>query len=254
MYFAKFGNGKKVFIGLHGWSGDHKTFLPLMPYLPDDVIFYSGDLPGTGKSPPPSDWNLACFIEQISASLLSLQLKNITILGSCSGGLMGLFLAKLLQEKGKSQLIERLVLIDPYAYFPWYFSAFVSPKMGKIGWYAYYTTFANPIGRWMTNLSLKKHRASEVSLTDSFAEANHRATYQQLKILVGGGGAQQFQELNLKVDIVYGRKTFRAVKKSITMWQQIFPNAKYHELPKAGHLPIEESTKELVAILFPKLD
>ncbi len=254
MYFAKYGNGKKVFVGFHGWSGDHKTFLPLIPYVPEDVAFYCADLPGTGQSELPEHWNIDCFIEQICQALISLQSENMTILGSCSGGLMGLFVAKLLKKKGLDSLLSRLVLIDPYAYFPWYFSAFVSPGVGKIGWYAYYTTFANPIGRWMTNLSLKNHRSKEVSLTDSFAEANHRATYQQLKILVEGGRADQFRGLDLKIDVVYGRKTFGAVKKSITLWQQIFCNANYHELPNAGHLPIEESTKELAAILFPKQD
>ena len=250
MYFAKHGAGENVFVGLHGWSGDHSTFSPLVRYIPDNAVFYSADLPGTGKSPALKDLTIENLAAAIAEGIQSLSHSQITILGSCSGGLFGLFAVKHLLETGQPELVKRIVIIDPYAYFPWYFNIFVAPQMGKIGWYAYYTTFANPIGRWMTNLSLRKHRANDAHLTRSFAETNHQTTYRYLQLLVEGGGAKQFNCIPIPIVIVYGEKTFSAVRKSLSLWKEILPNVTFLELNGAGHLPIEEATSDLANILF----
>lgn len=250
MYFAKYGSGNNIFVGLHGWSGDHRTFLPLIQYLPSDATFYSGDLPGNGKSPALENLTIERLVAEVVEGLYSLNQSGITMIGSCSGGLFALFVVKHLLEMGKSSLIKRLVIIDPFAYFPWYFSVFVAPQMGEIGWYAYYTTFANPIGRWMTNLSLRKHRVEGAHLTNSFAKSNHRVTHRYLQLLVEGGEARQFSCIQTPVAIVYGEKTFGAVRKSLHYWKRILPQVTFYELKGAGHLPIEETPSDLANILF----
>ncbi len=250
MYFEKYGSGENIFVGLHGWSGDHRTFFPLVKYLPDDTVFYSADLPGNGKSPALENLTLKRLVAEIAEGLRSLNQSSITMIGSCSGGLFALFVVKHLLETGQASLIKRLVIIDPFAYFPWYFSVFVAPQIGEIGWYAYYTTFANPIGRWMTNLSLRKHRADGAHLTNSFAEINHRVTHRYLQLLAEGGDAKQFRCITIPVVIVYGERTFSAVRKSLHHWKQILPQVSFLELKGAGHLPIEETPTELATILF----
>ncbi len=251
MYFAKYGSGKNIFVGLHGWSGDHRTFSPLVEYLPQDATFYSFDLPGNGRSPALANLTLPNLVAEISKAILALNHVGITILGSCSGGLIGFFVVKHLLANGHSDIVSRLIVIDPFAYFPWYFSVFVAPQLGKIGWYAYYTTFANPLGRWMTNLSLRKHRTDGASLTNSFAAINHRITYRYLQLLAEGGSANQFSCLSIPVVIVYGEKTFSAVRNSLRQWKQILPRVSCIELSGAGHLPIEETPTELAKIVFP---
>jgi hypothetical protein len=49
---------------------------------------------------------------------------------------------------------------------------------------------------------------------------------------------------------VYGERTFGAVKKSVGMWQSIWPQARAHMLEGAGHLPILEATAQLARIVF----
>lgn len=250
MYFVKYGSGNNVFVGFHGWSGDHRTFDRLMQHLPESVTFYSADLPGVGNSPAPKDKSLRQVITSIVDGLYSLQVPSITILGNCSGGLLGLFVAKHLIENGQGETVKRLILIDPFAYFPWYFKVFVAPQMGKIGWYAYCSTFANPFGRWLTNLSLHKRRAEGDHLTSSFREVNHRVTYKYLKLLAEGGPANQFRNVTTPVAILYGEKTFDAVRKSVYLWQTILPDTSIYELKGTGHLPLTETTTELAKILF----
>ncbi|MFN7927720.1 MAG: alpha/beta hydrolase [Blastocatellia bacterium] len=250
MYFAKYGTGESVIVGLHGWSGDRRTFDPLMTHLPPGISFYSFDVPGSGNSPPPAKWQMNSIVSQIGEILMTVAPCCITLIGSCSGGLLCLFLAKHLAHTATVTKINRIVLLDPYAYLPWYFQAFVAPQMGKIGWYAYYTTFANPVGRWLTNLSLHKRRTKNAHLTNSFAAVNHQAVYQQLKLLSESGAAEQFRGLTLPIDILYGEHTFAAVKDSVKRWKEIFPQANCYALKNAGHLPLEEATEQVATILF----
>ena len=250
MYFAKYGSGENIFVGLHGWSGDHRTFFPLIKYLPENVTFYSADLPGNGNSPAPNEWTITQLVQEIATGIELLPNAPMTILGSCSGGLLGLFVAKYLLEKGQTKNLKRLVLIDPFAYFPWYFKVFIAPQMGKIGWYAYYTTFANPLGRLMTNLSLRQHRTEGTHLTDTFSKVNHEVTYRYLQLLSEGGSAEQFSVVTVPVTIVHGEKTFGAIRESLRRWQKILPSLSSHELAGTGHLPIVENPAGLAEILF----
>jgi pimeloyl-ACP methyl ester carboxylesterase len=40
------------------------------------------------------------------------------------------------------------------------------------------------------------------------------------------------------------------VKRSIDLWSVLWPLAEKHELKGAGHLPIEETPRQLASILF----
>src|SRR5947209_5395944 len=147
MYIEKYGSGDRVFFGLHGWGGDHTTFMPFVRQLPENVTFYSADLPGYGKTPAPREWMLSALSEEIVTAIDTIKAMRIVLLGSCSGAILGLLAAQALRNR-----VARIVLIDPFAYMPFYFKLFVATDFGKI---AYYTTFANPVGRWLTNMSLK---------------------------------------------------------------------------------------------------
>jgi len=242
MFVKKYGNGQKTFAGFHGWSGDHRTFEPLMKYLPENSSFYSFDLPGAGKSPAPDQWTRENIEKILHESLQLIEPKQITLVGNCSGAILSLLIAKKNAEK-----INRLVLIDPFAYLPWYFSVFLNKYFGKK---AYMLTFANRFGRTITNSVLRYRRTNKSNLTDSFTSVNHNTVYEYLNLLSSLGKPEQFGGLNQSIEIIYGRKTFHAVKKSIKIWKEIFPHAIVHEIPEAGHLPIEESPHNLSNIIF----
>ena len=95
--------------------------------------------------------------ESIAAFIESLDSARVTVIGNCSGAILGLLANELVPSR-----IARFVLIDPFAFLPWYFKVFVHPTYGRV---AYHSTFANPIGRWATNLSLKKKRSADSDLT-----------------------------------------------------------------------------------------
>jgi pimeloyl-ACP methyl ester carboxylesterase len=238
MRIETYGSGPKLFVGLHGWNGDHRTFLPLVDDLPPGVTFMAVDLPGCGTSPPPARWDLDSITDEIAGCLHS----EATLVGNCSGAILALLAARKAPER-----VNRVVLIDAFAAWPWYFRVFLSPTFGRL---AYYTAFANPLGRWLTNLSLASKRKSETDLTRGFAAADHASTYRYLTLLAQAGSAQSFASLSCPVDVLYGARSFAAVRQSARRWAEVWPHARLFELEGAGHLPILEAAPQVKQILF----
>ncbi len=231
-----------VYLGIHGWGGDTTTFEPLLEFLPDSVRILSIDLPGYGESPVLTEWSPAVIADRILATLDHHGLDQVTLLGNCSGAAFGLVAVERAPER-----FERLVLIDPFAYFPWYFRLLVMPYLGPV---FYWSSFANPIGRWITNSGLANHRTDDSDLTGSFEQIDHAVVYKYLRMLRGIGAYTRFSGFEMPIDIVHGEKTFGAIRKSVGLWKQVMPQARVSELTGAGHLPIEETPEALAAAAF----
>jgi pimeloyl-ACP methyl ester carboxylesterase len=121
----------------------------------------------------------------------------------------------------------------------------------SFGRYAYRTTFANPLGRWLTNQSLRSRRTADTDLTHSFGQIDHDVAQSYLALLAEVEGVERFESLRgVSIDIVYGERTFAAVKRSVLMWQSVWPQARARMLRGAGHLPILEATEQLAGIVF----
>jgi pimeloyl-ACP methyl ester carboxylesterase len=98
---------------------------------------------------------------------------------------------------------------------------------------------------------LRGHRAAETDLTNSFGRIDHDVAQRYLALLSEVEGIERFAGLRrVPIDIVYGERTFGAVKKSVAMWQGIWPQARARVLEGAGHLPILEATGALSEIVF----
>jgi len=247
MYLERHGTGPRRFLGLHGWSGDHTTFDPLLPHLPPEVGLFTPDLPGCGRSPAPREWRLKAVAEEIAALIRELANPELTVVGNCSGGLLGLCAALQLLDNGAGAAIERMVLIDPLAYWPWYFRVFASDAIGR---YAYACAFENPVGRWLVNACLAGRRKAETNLTEGFDVVCSAVTRGYLRILREIEGPEQFAKIDVLIEIVHGEHTFEAVRKSTAVYRRIWPQAEVTEVPEAGHLPLVESPAAVARVLF----
>ena len=191
MHVRTRGDGPRHFFAIHGWGGGCETFAPLEPHFPDDVTFHSVDLPGYGASPALRRWRF----EELEAALVECVDQNdadaLTLVGNCSGAAFGLLAAR-----ARPQRFARLVLVDPFAYFPWYFRLLVTGGAGRL---FYDTAFANPVGRWVTNRQLKEHRTDGSDLTASFAQLDHDVVYAYLKMLQQLPGHRAFEELRMPI-------------------------------------------------------
>jgi pimeloyl-ACP methyl ester carboxylesterase len=237
MWVRRYGSGNRVAFCLHGWSGDHSTFEPLVRFAPEGVQIVSGDLPGYGRSPCPREWRLNAVAEEIEQALAEAKASELTLVGNCLGALVGMAAAL-----ARPSLVHRLVLIDTFADWPWYFKVFTNPRWGR---YAYATAFANPVGRWVTNQALASKRTPESDFTSGFA-----ARIEYLDILQEIASARQFESLHVPVDVIYGEGSFRAIHESARVWKAIWPQTRIWKLPGAGHLVLKEATAAVSEIIF----
>jgi pimeloyl-ACP methyl ester carboxylesterase len=236
----KWGTGHSRVVALHGWGGSHATFLPLVRYVPSSHQLIAPDLPGYGQSKLPMEWTTKHIAEMIVHSVPND--RTITLVGNCTGGVIGAELA--LVNPG---VVNRMVVIDPFAYMPWYFGIFLKGNFGRM---AYRTTFASQVGRYVMNQALRNRRTGDADLTESFGRVNHDAVYAFLKMLAGHEGPARYEALEIPIDIITGEKTFGAVRKSVRMLQQVWPQSRVHVVADAGHLPIEERSWEVAKIVF----
>jgi len=243
IYTEKYGNGSKILIGIHGWGGSNQTFLPLKDLVHEDYSMINLDLPGYGKSSVLSEWNLPNLIDHLVKKILKVSGNEpIKILGNCSGALLTILISK-------SALINvsHMYLIDPFSYTPWYFKIFTNKFFGE---YAYKTTFRNPFGRVITNLSLSSKKQKETNLTSSFKNIDAEVSLNYLKMLVQLEDTNAFENISCPTTIIHGDKTFKSVFKSLNYYQRIWENPKIIELKKVGHLPIQEAPEKISKIIF----
>ena len=242
MFVERHGLGPETYFALHGWGGDRRAFAPLAPYVPVTASLYSADLPGCGDSPAPCEWEVGAVVAEIVAAVRSLAAARVELVGACGGAVFALMAA---QELGAA--VARVVMIDPFAYLPRYFRLFIA---GDFGRHAYRATFASPVGRWLTNQSLRGRRSGRGDLTASFAGANHEVARSYLSLFAGVGGVERFRGFRAPVLIAHGEKTFGAVKRSLALWREVLPHARVRVLAGAGHLPVLEATAEVAQVLF----
>jgi pimeloyl-ACP methyl ester carboxylesterase len=167
-----------------------------------------------------------------------------TIIGNCSGAILAAEVALLLEQPPM-----RLVFIDPFAFLPSYFRVFLRKGFGRA---AYQGTFANPVGRWITNRVLGGRKDRDTDMMSTFRVVDHEITYRYLQIFGDHEGIQKYRHYDGEVRILTGSRTFAAVRKSVKMWQELWPQAVVRELEGVGHLPIRESPVELVEFMLAK--
>ncbi|UCF95298.1 MAG: alpha/beta fold hydrolase, partial [Desulfobacterales bacterium] len=160
MFVKRYGSGPRTFLCLHGWGGDHREFVPVTVRMPADVCVLSVDLPGYGKSPKPTRWSLAAIVDEVCAAPEIQGAELITLVGFCSGAIFALLVAA--RDPAR---VRRVVMIDPFAFIPWYFRIFLA---GKLGRRAYHTTFQTRMGRAITDWVFKRMQVTDADFTRAF--------------------------------------------------------------------------------------
>jgi len=237
-----YGSGHDVWLALHGWGGSHLTFAPLAPHLPEGVRLIAVDMPGYGRSPAVAQWSMEAYLAPLGELIDALPEGQFSLIGNCSGAIFGLEAVLRRPER-----FSRLVLIDPFAWLPWYFRLFLLPFAGRL---FYLTAFANPVGRVLANVALSRHRKEDVSITESFTRVDHDAALKTLRLLSTVRGARTYQQVHHPVSILRGERTFAAVTQSIADWLANWPHAPVHVVAGAGHLPILENPALVAQLAF----
>ncbi|MDW8271379.1 MAG: alpha/beta hydrolase [Bacteroidota bacterium] len=241
MYVAEFGSGKNIAFGIHGWGGDHRTFVPLLPYMPPQWRLVAVDLPGYGKSPPARLDSIEIVADALAEHVRRCE-TPVVLVGSCSGAVLALETALRMPNH-----IERIVALDLFATMPWYFRLFT---LGTVGSIAYHLTFGTEIGRKLVNAFLWFRRTRSSDLTSSFSDKDAGTTQQYLHLLGTLPGPERYHALKVPVTLVWGERTFRGVREAVPRWQRILAIEGLHCIPQAGHLLIDEAPARVASLVF----
>lgn len=241
MHVENYGKGSRAYVAIHGWAGDHRDFAPLAARLPADARLLAVDLPGYGASPAPARWELDAVVSDLLAEVERAGPDPVTLIGFCSGAIY----AALVARRAPSR-VRRMVLIDPFAYTPWYFRIFL---MGAFGRRAYRSAFVSPTGRRIGNWVLRRRQSSDADFMVAFETVDHDVTLHHLRMLARLK-VDEFRGMQIPADIAQGRHTFEAVRRSTRLLYGVWPGVRLHELRRVGHLPLVRGADQLAEIIF----
>jgi pimeloyl-ACP methyl ester carboxylesterase len=240
------GVGPVEVVLLHGWGGSHATFHALAGELSARVGVLAVDLPGYGNSDPPTIYDIEDIARDVAAAVSPHLQAPVVLLGTCSGAVVAAAVEPLLRER-----VRAMVLCEPFAFVPWYLRLFIWPILGA---FFYWVTFSNPLGRFLTDKSLADRGPDGAALTASFATTRPAVARGWLKMLDRVGNPRRFAGRTSTVDLLWGRRTFRAVVRSIAQWRAVWPGALEQEIDSAGHLLVEEAPAPVAARVLAYLD
>jgi pimeloyl-ACP methyl ester carboxylesterase len=165
-----------------------------------------------------------------------------TLIGFCSGIGPALTMGTMAPER-----VERIVMIDPFAFVPWYFRIFL---WGRVGRLFYATAFQSSIGRKITDSILKRLQTSDADFTNAFTDLDHDVTLRYLQMLHRVDIRKEFEGLPVDIVILYGKHTFEAVNRSVDIYTRLLPRIKTQPLEDVGHLPMIKGARQLAAAIF----
>lgn len=240
-HVTRTGDGPRHFLCIHGWGGGVQTFDPVKPHLPNDVSMWCIDLPGYGQSQKLSSWRYEAFETVAERFMKEFPPETFSLFGNCSGAVYGMLMVRPFVER-----CERMFLIDPFAFFPWYFRVLTEKNFGE---FFYRMAFANPLGRGMTQQSVTQGRGESAHMTESFEALDHEVVHAYLRMMRQIPDYTYFGSIQLPTTLLIGERTFAAVRKSVEMWQELWDDCDVVELD-AAHLPIQEATEALAKAVF----
>lgn len=249
IHWRRHGQGEHLIIALHGWMGSQRSFNPLIPYIPAGVSLIACDLPGYGNSSKLDDYsaeNVTTALEELIKELQSAipNHRSVALLGSCSGTIFSLYLAS------RGLPIDRLVLLDPFPSLPWYLRLLT---LGPLGRACYNLAFNLSWGQKIAAHLLPQKKEVSGQIESIFQCSDHAVTQSYLKAFAARQPVQdllQFATIDLPIDFIFGEHSFQSIRNGIPLWQELFPEAQFHDIPDAGHFLLEEATIEISGILY----
>ena len=248
----------EVLLFLHGnptWSFYYRN---LIQSFQNKYRCIAPDHIGCGFSDKPQDYNytLSAHIDNLEQLVDSLGLQDITLVMHDWGGSIGMGLAV-----RQPKLIKRIVLFNTAAFLslniPFRIELCRKPVIGLLA-----IRFFNMFVRGVLRFGIK-HKGV---LTEQ-VRAGYLLPYNTFKNRIGNlrfvqdipmnSSVQSYSvleniEKNLKqfselpILIIWGGKDFCFNGKFLDKWREVFSSAEIHIIDSAGHLVVEDSTKEVI--------
>ena len=248
----------EVLLFLHGnptWSFYYRN---LIQNFQSKYRCIAPDHIGCGFSDKPQDYNytLSTHIDNLEQLVDSLGLKNITLVMHDWGGSIGMGLAV-----RQPKLIKRLVLFNTAAFLslniPFRIELCRKPVIGLLA-IRCFNMFVRGVLRfgikhkdvlteqvragYLLPYNTFKNRIGNLRFVQDIPMDSSVQSYSVLENIEKN--LKQFSELPIL--ITWGGKDFCFNGEFLDKWCEVFPSAEIHIIASAGHLVVEDSTKEVI--------
>jgi len=229
--YAIYGEGKPI-ICIHGWLENKRVFRcsSYRNFLKGYRVI-SLDLPGFGGSDEVNKADFQKIINLIDGFTQELKLEHFSILGQCMGSAFVLDYAIKYQAK-----IEKIILVEPMLYLPWWFKTLLIPKVNKVIIKAFikYKILSGLINRYGPTRGFKR----DIKRMKILKRVNLNAALQYVKLLKEYSGEmhkERIKKITVPVTVINGRKTFRQVKVTVKLLKTLIINVKQIEEKDKNH-------------------
>ncbi len=241
--YKKSGSGPPL-VFFHGLIGNEDTFALCHVAFADHYTVYRPAWPGYGNSSPRPDFSIEDLVEIGKDFILSIGHTSVTLVGNCLGGNVAMELARLYPD-----MVKRLILIELYAYFPWYFLLLLISGFNKV---LYRTAFKTSIGFNLLNLFMPLQQMNgnngwmytwegfnrtPIESALGFLMAIRRFSKRMKKVYM------ESYRTNLSVIYVEGGRSFGPVRDFLGLARLCFQNLTIVRVPESLHNPVVEQPK-----------
>jgi len=226
-----YGSGKPI-VCIHGWLENRKCFRyqSYKEFLKDYQVI-ALDLPGFGGSSEPKEYTFEEITKIIDGVAQKLGLESYDILGQCMGTDFALDYAIRYPQK-----VEKVILVEPMIYFPWWFKVLLIPKINK--WLVKAFVNYKMLSKIMNKYRPIRGFRRDFQRMKNLQKVNVNSALQYVKLLRDYSKCSQGQrikQIRTNVDIISGGKTFRQVKKSIRDLKKILNDVNHIEDKEKNH-------------------
>lgn len=226
-----YGVGKPL-ICIHGWLETKRVFRcsSYKSFLIDYKVI-ALDLPGFGGSAETNKINFQEIIKLIDGLAQELKVENFTILGQCMGSAFALDYAIKYPAK-----VEKIILVEPMIYLPWWFRSLLIPRVNKFFVKAFleYKILSGLLNKYRPIRGFKRN----IRRMKSLQRVNITCALQYVKLLENYSKynhKERIKKITVPVTIVNGGKTFRQVKKTIRLLKTVISDVKQQEEKDKNH-------------------
>jgi pimeloyl-ACP methyl ester carboxylesterase len=249
--YKKSGSGPPL-VFFHGWIGNEDTFGPCHAAFARHYTVYRPAWPGYGESSPLSDVSIEALVEIGRNFILAMGDPPVTLVGNCLGGNIAMELFR--RYPG---LVNRLVLIEMYAFIPWYLHLLLIPRLNVL---LYRLLFNSMAGFRFLNSLLTTRIAGEGDGMRYIEEGFHRTPataavdfIKAIKRFEKKYRSLYSEQFRADVATIYveGGRNFKPIRAFRETAHRYFRNLTIVSIPEGLHVPIAEQPELFSArVLF----
>lgn len=256
LHYEEKGSGETLLL-LHGLGESSFTWRYLVDDLAKQYRVISLDMKGFGQSPKPKDGRYSIYDQAIMVKQFIEQqkLNNVTLVGHSLGG--GVALALTLMAEQEAWNVERLVLINAAAYkqnLPSMLRDLAKPVVGDIGIYMVSTTKqAKQAYKFAFYNDMKIPAEGVKEFARNLMRPRSRYVFlQSTKQLIPEdieAVSQQYSDIKQPSLIIWGYHDAVVHRRNAERLHKDLANSTLKLIRNAGHMPQEETPKQVLSIL-----